>query len=56
MITKNEILRIDFESIQTLISDDVERIIWATVRNKTNEIIVVQLRTHVRRDIMENWS
>ena len=55
-MVKNQILRVDFGSIQTLISDDVEQIIWANVRNKMNEIIVVQLRTHVRRDIMENFS
>ena len=56
MKVRNEILRVDFGSIQTHISDDVERIIWANVRNKMNEIIVHQLRTHLRRDIMENWS
>ena len=56
MMVRNEILRVDFGSIQTLISDDVERIVWANIRNKLNEIIVSQLGTHVRRDIIENFS
>ena len=56
MRVSHEVLRVDFITIQEKLSTDVEIAVWANVRNQTNETITFQLRTHVRRDIIENFS